>query len=194
VSSQVAARATRSPGPRQAERVERLLAAGAVELETVGHEALTIRTVAAQAGISPAAAYTYVTSKDHLFAELFCRLLVNAPQPQLSGETPAARLRSTIRHLTEVIASAPATAAAATRSLLGSDPSVAALRLRIGALVVGRFRAALGEGSDIDDAVLDTMTLAFFGALLQAGMGLATYPEIGDRLDRVVDVVLGGRS
>jgi AcrR family transcriptional regulator len=192
VSSQIAARPTRSPGPRQAERVERLLAAAAEELETVGHEALTIRTVAARAGVSPAAAYTYVASKDKLFAELLWRLLVNAPGPELTDDTPAVRLRSTIRHLTEVIASAPATAAAATRSLLGSDPTVASLRLRIGALVVGQFRTALGE--DCNPDVLDAVSLAFFGALLQAGMGLATYSEIGDRLDGVVGVILDGGS
>lgn len=192
MSSQVCARATRSPGLHQAERVERLLAAAAEELETVGHEALTIRTVAARAGVSPAAAYTYVASKDQLFAELFWRLLVNAPGPQLADEAPAVRLRSTIRHLTEVIASAPATAAVATRSLLGSDPAVASLRLRIGAIVVGQFRTALGE--DCNPDLLDAVSLAFFGALLQAGMGLATYVEIGNRLDGVVGVILDGGS
>ena len=31
--------------------------------------------VAARAGVSPATAYTYFASKDHLFAELFWRLV-----------------------------------------------------------------------------------------------------------------------
>ena len=36
------------------------------------------------------------------------------------------------------------------------------------------------------------MTLAFSGALLQGGMGLMTYTEMGERLDAVVAVILKG--
>ena len=177
---------------RQSERVERLLAAATEELTAVGHEVLTIRMVAARAGISPASAYSYLASKDHLFAELFWRLLATAPRTPLTGRTPAERLRQTIRQLTDLIASSPAVAAAATKSLLGSDPLVARLRLRIGAFFVTRFSEALG--ADADDRVLDAVALAFFGALLQAGMGLGTFDDVGARLDDVVDVILGGET
>ena len=36
--------------------------------------------------------------------------------------------------------------------------------------------------------------LAFSGALLQAGMGLMTYTEMGDRLDVVVTVIMRGNA
>ena len=82
MSSQVSTVPRHSLNARQAETVERLLAAAAEELEEVGHEALTIRTVAQRAGVSPATAYTYVASKDHLFAELFWRLPRRRPGPE----------------------------------------------------------------------------------------------------------------
>ena len=71
--------------PRQAETVERLLVAGEAELDEVGPDALTIRTVAQRAGVSPATAYTYLASKHHLFAELFWRRLVTDPGPEPTG-------------------------------------------------------------------------------------------------------------
>ena len=79
-----------------------------------------------------------------------------------------------------------------TVALLGSDPDVARLRLRIGAEFVARFEAALGE---VDDPlVLEALTFAFSGALLQAGMGLVTYADLGDRLDGVVAAILEGHT
>ena len=36
--------------------------------------------------------------------------------------------------------------------------------------------------------------MAFSGALLQAGMGLLTYAELGERLDDVVAVVMKGHE
>ena len=177
---------------RQAETVARLLAAAAEELEGVGHEALTIRSVAQRAGVSPATAYTYVASKEHLFAELFWRLLVDDEGPQLQGRTPTARLQETTRHLATLIAGAPATAAAATKSLLGNDPQVERLRLRIGARFLDRFRAALGDDARAD--VLETIQFAFFGGLLQAGMGVLTYEELASRLDEVVAVIMADTS
>jgi AcrR family transcriptional regulator len=191
VSSQLSTIPRHSLNPRQAETVERLLAAAARELEEVGHEALTIRSVAQRAGVSPATAYTYVASKDHLFAELFWRLLDGA-EPRLTGRSPTTRLQQTTRHLAGLIAASPATAAAATKSLLGSDPQVERLRLRIGTLFLDRFRTALGDG--VAPHVLETVMFAFFGGLLQAGMGVFTYEELARRLDDVVSVILAGTS
>jgi AcrR family transcriptional regulator len=56
---------------RQAETVEKLFDATGALLDEVGHEQLTIRTVASRAGVSPVTAYNYFSSKDHLFAGLF---------------------------------------------------------------------------------------------------------------------------
>jgi AcrR family transcriptional regulator len=189
VSSQVSALPRQGLNARQAETVERLLTAGLAELRAVGHEALTVRTVAQRAGVSPATAYTYLASKNHLFAELFWRFLAEDDHEPV-GADAVERLQSVTRHLARRLAGAPELAAAVTPALLGGDPDVERLRLRIGAELVDRFRAALGP--DADPVVVETVALAFSGALLQGGMGLMTYTEMGERLDAVVAVILKG--
>jgi AcrR family transcriptional regulator len=170
---------------------ERLLEAGREELRAVGPEILTVRTVARRAGVSSATAYTYLASKNRLYAELFWRFLVEDAGRVPEGEEPVDRVRSVTRHLSQRLASVPELAAAVTPALLGSDPEVDELRLRIGGELVGRFRAAVG---DADSALVETLSLAFSGALLQAGMGLMTYTEMGERLDAVVAVIMRGNA
>lgn len=176
--------------PRQAETVEKLLLAGEAELEEVGPEALTIRTVAHRAGVSPATAYTYLASKNHLFAELFWRRIVTEPGPDPEGDTPVDRIRVVTRHMAQLLGRSPHLATAANIALLGTDPEVERLRLVIGAEFVTRFREAIGEPAD--PRVVEALTLAFAGALLQAGMGLMTYEELSQRLDDVVAVIMEG--
>jgi AcrR family transcriptional regulator len=173
---------------------ERLLEAGREELRAVGYETLTIRLVAQRAGVSSATAYTYLESKNRLYAELFWRFLAEDEQEPV-GADAVARVRSVTRHLANRLAQAPELAAAVTPALLGTDPEVEELRLRIGAEFVRRFRVALGvSGATADPAVLETLALAFSGALLQAGMGLMTYAEMADRLDSVVAVIMRGNA
>lgn len=178
--------------PRQADTVERLLEAADEELRAVGVDNLTIRTVAARAGVSAATAYTYFASKNHLYAELFWRRLVTDPGPKPEGDEVVARLLVVTRHMAAMLAGSPELAAAATMALLGSDPDVGRLRITIGIEFVERFRDAIGESAD--PRVLEALVLAFSGALLQAGMGLMTYPEMGERLDSVVAVIMGGHA
>ncbi|MFJ9389281.1 TetR/AcrR family transcriptional regulator [Nocardioides sp. NPDC101246] len=188
MSSQVHDAVGRGLDGRQARTFERLLAAGSDELRAVGHEALTVRGVAARAGVSSATAYTYLASKNHLFVELFWRHLTVAPAVEEAGSR-AERVQAAVRGLTTRIADEPALAAAVTPALLGSDADVERLRLRIGAEFASRFEAALGDGAD--GAVGEALLLAFSGALLQAGMGLMTYDEMADRLAPVVAVIVG---
>lgn len=177
--------------PRQAETVQRLVTAGFEQLADVGPEALTVRQVAVRAGVSPATAYTYFSSKAHLLAELFWRRLVDHASDRAPvGRSAVVRVQSVTRGLTEMLAASPELAAGATMALLGSDPDVARLRLRIGQTFVELFESALGVAST--PARLDALVLAFSGALLQAGMGVITYADLGDRLDPVVATILGG--
>lgn len=178
--------------PRQAETVERLLQAGEAELEEAGPEALTIRTVAQRAGVSAATAYTYLASKNHLFAELFWRRIVTDVPPAPEGDDPVQRLQAVTRHFAGMLGRSPHLATAANIALLGTDPEVERLRLKIGGAFVDRFAGAIGESAD--PKVLDALTFAFSGALLQAGMGLMTYDELGRRLDDVVAVIMEGNA
>jgi AcrR family transcriptional regulator len=175
---------------RQQETVEKLFVAAEEVLDEVGHEQLTIRTVAARAGVSPATAYTYFASKDHLYAEMFWRMLVHAPPPRLTGRTPTTRLQQTARHLADLITGSPSLAAAVTRSLLGTDPDVQRLRLAIGEHWVELFKEAIGESVSSD--VLMTLAFAFSGALLQSGMGLLPHDQLAPSLERAVAVITKG--
>lgn len=179
---------------RQAETVEKLLAAGLVELREVGHEALTIRSVAQRAQVSPATAYTYLASKNHLFAELFWRHLTSAEvDGAIASGEPVARVQEAVRSLTARIVEEPELAAAVTPALLGSTPDVERLRLKIGGEFLARFEAALSEPDQpADPAVLEALVLAFSGGLLQAGMGVMTYDQITERLVSAVAVIMRG--
>ena len=176
--------------------MEKLLVAGLEELRDVGHEALTVRTVAQRAGVSPATAYTYLVSKNHLFAELFSRHIAGDDDVEVVGNTPIERVQHAARSVVASIVTEPALAAAVTPALLGSDPDVARLRMRIGTQFVSRFEAALRDpGSPdepVDAAVLDVLVLTFFGALLQAGIGLMTYDDLADRLESAFAVIVRG--
>lgn len=198
MSSQVSELPRRGLNPRQAETVERLLLAGLEELRAVGHEALTVRTVAHRAGVSPATAYTYLASKNHLFAELFLRHLTQGPPSVPSGGPTADRVRDAVRNLTEQMLTEPALTAAVTPALLGTDPDVERLRLRIGSEIVARFSLALTDpatpNAPFDPTVLDVLVLTFTGALLQLGIGVLTHDELTERLEACVTVILRGNS
>ena len=197
MSSQVFEAPRQGLNVRQAETVDKLLAAGLEELREVGHEALTIRSVAQRANVSPATAYTYLASKSHLFAELFWRHLASDESVVVSDDrAPVVRVQAAVRQLTARIVEEPELAAAVTPALLGSSPDVERLRLRIGGEFLSRFETALGDPNRPDDPadaqVLDALMLAFQGGLLQAGMGLMTYEQLTERLEAVADVIMRG--
>ncbi len=190
MSSHLSSSPRRTLNERQAETVEKLFAAASQLLDEVGHEQMTIRMVAQRAGVSPATAYTYFASKDHLFSELFWRLFSAPPGLSLTARTPQARAHQVVTYLAGVIAGAPTLAAAVNKSMLASDPEVERLRLAVGGLWLEYFRDAVGEDQD----VLQTLGFAFSGALLQAGMGLFAYEDLAEVLGKVVDVVIADGS
>jgi AcrR family transcriptional regulator len=190
VSSQVSTLPRQGLNARQTETVERLLEAAERELAEAGIDALTIRTVAGRAGVSPATAYTYFSSRNHVFAELFHRKVLLDHPVEVEGDTPLRRVAGVTRHLATVLGRKPHLATAANHALLGTDPDVERLRVVIGAEILDRFRVALGE--DADAELLDALTLALFGALLQTGMGLISYDDLPDRLDAVMATIMRG--
>jgi AcrR family transcriptional regulator len=190
VSSQLSTLPRRGLNARQAETVERLLDAAEQELAASGTDALTIRMVAGRAGVSPATAYTYFGSKNHLFAELFHRKVLLEHPVEIAGGTPQRRVSAVTTQLAGVLAEKPHLAAAANHALLGTDPDVERLRVVIGAEIIGRFERALGEAGNAE--LLDALTLALTGALLQLGMGLISYDDLAGRLDAVMATILRG--
>jgi AcrR family transcriptional regulator len=177
---------------RQAETVEKLLTAAAEELRTEGPESVTVRTVAGRAGVSPATAYTYFASRNHLFAELFWRKVLLEHPAQIVGDSPLARVQSVTRQLAGVLAGSPHLAAAANLALLGTDPDVERLRAVIGLDMISRFRDALGEHAT--DELVDALGMIQTGTLLQTGMGLISYDDLAARFDALVATVMKGHA
>lgn len=183
----------RELNPRQAETVDRLVNATLDELRAVGFEALTVRTVAARAAVAPATGYTYFASKNHLVAEAFWRRLAARPRVADDLGGPLDRVVAVFHDLADFLTGEQALAAATTTAMLASEPEVKRLRGLIAAEIQGRLAAALGEEGE-EGEELEVLGLAWAGSMLQAGMGHATYEQMGDQLARVARFVMGRQT
>ncbi|SED67815.1 regulatory protein, tetR family [Rhodococcus pyridinivorans] len=173
---------------KQADTVARLTQAAVEVLREEGFTGLTVRMVAARAGVAPATAYTYFSSKEHLVAEVFWRRLANAPTADAESTSRADRVVAVLRGIALLLADEPELAAAVTSALLGHDPDVEHLRARIGLDIRHRISAALGADSDPDE--LEALELLYAGALVRAGMGYGTYEKLADRLETSARLLL----
>ncbi|WP_280504024.1 TetR family transcriptional regulator [Nocardia farcinica] len=217
---------------KQADTVDRLTRAALAVLGREGYSGMTIRIVAAEAGVGAATAYTYFSSKEHLVAEIFWRRLQasqHAATPDPAAQHPAApdtstpdrtppvttaphtttpgttapdatapdttahdpvtpeaarvaRVVTELRDIALLVADEPELSGAVTSALLGRDPDVQHLRLRIGLAIRSRISAALGP--DPDPEVIESLELIYAGALMRAGMGHESYTDIADRIER----------
>lgn len=173
---------------KQADTVDRLGNAAIGVLSREGFSGLTIRMVAAEAGVGAATAYTYFSSKEHLVAEVFWRRLTSSPVAATASPCPTARVITVLRQIALLVADEPALAGAVTNALLSQDPEVEQLRLRIGREIHQRLVAALGDGSAPE--LVESLELLYAGALVRAGMGYASYTEIADRLETSARLLL----
>jgi TetR/AcrR family transcriptional regulator, cholesterol catabolism regulator len=157
-------------------------------LSREGFSGLTIRMVAAEAGVGAATAYTYFSSKEHLVAEVFWRRLASSPVPATDSPDPTVRVIAVLRHIALLVADEPELAGAVTNALLGKDPEVKHLRLRIGREIHQRLVTALGP--DCTPDIVELLELLYAGALVRAGMGYASYTQIADRLETSARLLL----
>jgi AcrR family transcriptional regulator len=192
MSSDVNTEATRRRlTKRQADMVQRLTVAAVEELRATGYADLTVRNVAARAGVAPATAYTYFSSKNHLITEVFWRRLNEMEAVPEKGK-PADRVGQVLRQIALLVVDEPELAAACTTAMLGNDPDVQHLRLRIGSEMRDRLETALGEG--FDPRVRDALEFAFAGAMMHAGMGITSYERIADGLASTAELIVKGRT
>jgi len=162
---------------RQAEVVANLVRAAEEETEEVGYAGLTVRGVARRAGVAPATAYTYFSSKDHLLAEVLWRRMEALPTVETDGSTPLAeRVAHTIRDMIPFAGKSTGLIDACTIALISPSPDVAHLRDRIGALTHRRLVAAVGP--DVDPRVVRVLETSYSGALLAAGTGHRSFHDI----------------
>jgi AcrR family transcriptional regulator len=175
---------------RQEETVRKVLDAAVELLRETSYSDLTMRAVAARAGVAPATAYTYFSSKNALVAEVYLRLVRNVPLFTDVNQTTQQRVTSQLHELALLVADEPELAAAATTALMGDEPDVRQVRDKIGLEVRRRIASALGPGAWPE--VLSTLEMIFYGALVQAGTQSVTYYQMADRLDGVVALIMGG--
>lgn len=173
---------------KQAETVARLAEATVKVLREQEFSGLTVRSVAAEAGVGTATAYTYFASKEHLVAEVFWRRLQNSSAPDGSGLDRTAHVLSVLRNIALLLADEPEVSAAVTNALLGSDPEVEHLRGRIGLEIHQRLASALDP--DGEPEVLEALEMLYAGALLRAGIGYGTYAQIAGRLEASALLIL----
>jgi AcrR family transcriptional regulator len=160
---------------RQAEVMERLIAAAAEEAEERPYAETSVRTIAKRAGVAPATAYTYFSGKDHLLAEvLWWRMQASPSLVDLNLPLPD-RVADTVRTMGFGVMGSPAVAVCTT-ALLGDGPDVKRVRSRLGAEITRRLEAALGGGED--PAVLNVLQVTYTGALLSAGMGHLAFDAV----------------
>ena len=162
---------------RQAEAVDHLVEATALEVGAVGYDALSMRGIAKRAGVAPATAYTYFSSKDHVLGELLLRRVLAVPETAVDPDASLAdRLGRVVDDLGAITTGDPEVVAACTKALLSSHPYVKRLRDRIGLAITRRVADAIGR--PVDDRVVLVLVSIYFGSLLSAGMGHMTYPEV----------------
>ena len=173
---------------KQAATVDRLGRAAVDVLSREGFSGLTIRMVAAEAGVGAATAYTYFSSKEHLVAEVFWRRLASTPVSPDNSSDPVDRVILVLRNIALLVADEPQLAGAVTSALLGKEPDVEHLRFRIGREIRDRLCCALGAQSDSE--VLESLEQLYAGALVRAGMGYASYSEIATKLEKSARLLL----
>ncbi|MDV6014093.1 TetR/AcrR family transcriptional regulator [Haloechinothrix sp. LS1_15] len=168
---------------RRASTVQRLLDAALEEIRAVEYGDLSVRSVAKRADVSPATAYTYFSSKDHLISSVVWRRVQEVAASFADG-ADGAELPTIVRSITDVFAQEPELSRACTSALLADDPEVARLRDEIGAACAQSLSSALPP---MPSTAVDSITMAFVGGLLLAGMGYMPFEAIADRLNETAE-------
>lgn len=176
-------RSDRRPG----QTIRKVMDAGLQELRESSYANLTMRAVAQRAGVSPASAYTYFSSKSALVAAVYLRFLRELPLHTDVNDTTKTRVSATMRDMALVVADEPELTTGCGAALIADDSAVAPLRDEIAEEVSRRIGAALGPGWP--RSVKSTLQMTFIGALMSARF--ATYQEISGQLDEAVNLILG---
>ena len=177
--------------PRQVEVVAQLVRATEEEVEIVGYAGLTVRSVARRAGVAPATAYNYFSSKDHLLAEVLWRGMQALPPVDTDRSRPVYdRVADAVRAMVLLTTESPALVDASNQALLSNGADVKHLRDRIGGEIHHRLASAVGP--DIDPMVVRVLQTSFSGALLAAGMGHLSSMDIPEFVAGAAVLMLGG--
>ncbi|KAA9156544.1 TetR/AcrR family transcriptional regulator [Amycolatopsis acidicola] len=173
---------------RRADTVQRLLNAALEEVRTVRYPELTVRSVAKRADVSPATAYTYFSSKEHLLCSILWWKLQELPAPKPAA-TPSssAALTKAMQGIARLFTEEPELTRACTTALLAEDPEVHRLRDQIGSELVRRMTDVIGPLHGISG---EAFTMAFIGSLVLAGTGYLRFEDLPGRLTKVTELIM----
>ena len=175
---------------RRADTVQRLLDAAIEEIRAVAFHELSVRSVAKRADVSPATAYTYFSSKEHLVSSVVWARLQALPPARASSDDPdSADLADTVRGIARVFSEEPELSRACTTALLADDAEVRRLRDQIGKEIADRLAAALGT---LPRTAANAITMSFVGGMLLAGVGYLAFDDLADRLTEIAAAVTPG--
>jgi AcrR family transcriptional regulator len=177
---------------RQSETVGRVISAALDELRVVGFESMTLRTVAARAGVAPATVYNYFSSKNHLVVEILWRMLNERPRDEAALPTALDRICAVFDDLAAMLAAEPALGPGLLAALVGPDPDVKRLRTMIANEINERIVAA--ADAEVGRGQLESLSLAWAGALLQTGTGHLDYRQMSERLTCASTLILTGTA
>jgi len=170
----------------------KLLDAAVEELVHAPYGELTVRSVAARAGVSPSTAYTYFPSKDALIGEVYLRFMRDAEIFTDVNMTTIERVTAQLREMALLIADKPRLANACTSALMADDAGANEARTKIAWEISRRITAALGPGHS--PAVAEFLHMAFTGALVHARSTVGGYTQVAERLECAVSLVLASGS
>jgi TetR/AcrR family transcriptional regulator, cholesterol catabolism regulator len=177
----------------QAATRRRLLDA-ARELATAdGYDAVTVRTVAAAAGVSAPTAYQYFTSKDHVLVDVLVDLVGDttgslAHHP-VAGDTAADRAAATLRRAVAQVERAPREVGPGKGDVEVGGPDVAHARTAMEASTRRWIELALA-GTEPDPDLQDVLESLLFAHMVGLVTGRRTAATVADDLERAVRTVM----
>lgn len=183
--------------PRQVATRDSLRDAAVNLVGSTPFDEVTMRDIAREAGVSPATAYTYYGSKEHLLAETYAEFvdtLTGRLRSRPPGEpTVLARVRSVIRRATQGVGDSPELASAFTRAMASSDASAAMIRPRIERAFRDWIDLAIGD-IEIDDrdGIIRTLELTLYASMISRANGEMTIREMRSTLDDSARLLLRG--
>lgn len=169
---------------RQGVTVNALLDAAISEIRDHGYDKITIRGVAKRAGVTHTTAYSYFTSKEHLVSEIYWRQVQALPLALASdGAALLDRVRVAFEAPTAGLAAEPEVSRGVLVALLGDDPDIKRLRELVGRELAHRVATALAPARDPD--LVETLLIAYSGAMIVVGTGNLDYMSVMRRMETV---------
>jgi AcrR family transcriptional regulator len=189
----------RSLSPTQVATRRRLIDAALGLAADGGYDAVTMRAVAARAGVSAPTAYQYFSSKDHVLVDAMVELVAQVTatveaEPRPKGKNVADRAAAMLRRVVRDVEQTPELVIALTRAFISGSRDVGHLRPGLDASMRRWIELAL-DGVELDDpdAVVDVLQGVLFGNMVGLVTGAKTPDEVGPALEQAVRLILGRR-